>query len=168
MEVVRIFYQVSWQMTFQHKNMTSNSHKYNVVRFLCAAALLTGLAAGCGKKVDAGTERAVTSAAELWLGLIDGGKYSTSWNEASGFFRGAVTEQSWENSLNTYRKPLGGLVSRKTKSSQPMTEMPGAPDGQYVVMRFETSFANKKSAVETVTFVLEKDGQWRSSGYFIK
>jgi hypothetical protein len=49
-----------------------------------------------------------------------------------------------------------------------MTELPGAPDGQYVVMQFETSFANKKSAIETVTFMLEKDGQWKSAGYFIK
>ena len=35
-------------------------------------------------------------------------------------------------------------------------------------MRFDTSFANKKSAVETVTFRLEKDGHWKSAGYFIK
>jgi len=49
-----------------------------------------------------------------------------------------------------------------------MTEMPGAPDGQYVLMQFETSFTNKKSAVETITFMLEKDGQWRAAGYFIK
>jgi hypothetical protein len=34
-------------------------------------------------------------------------------------------------------------------------------------MQFETSFANKKSAIETVTFMQEKDGQWKSAGYFI-
>jgi hypothetical protein len=66
------------------------------------------------------------------------------------------------------RKPLGDLVSRKLKSAKATAELPGAPDGQYVVMQFETSFANKKSAIETVTFMLEKDGQWKSCGYFIK
>jgi hypothetical protein len=35
-------------------------------------------------------------------------------------------------------------------------------------MQFNASFANKKSATETVTFMLEKDGQWRAAGYFIK
>ena len=70
--------------------------------------------------------------------------------------------------MTTFRKPLGELVSRQLKSAQPMTELPGAADGQYVVMQFETSFANKKSGIETVTFVLEKDGQWKSAGYFIK
>jgi hypothetical protein len=70
--------------------------------------------------------------------------------------------------MESFRKPLGSLISRKLKSAQPMTELPGAPDGQYVLMQFETSFTNKKSAVETVTFMLEKDGQWKSGGYFIK
>jgi hypothetical protein len=35
-------------------------------------------------------------------------------------------------------------------------------------MQFDSSFANKKTAIETVTFVLEADGQWKSTGYFIK
>jgi ribosomal protein S17E len=35
-------------------------------------------------------------------------------------------------------------------------------------MRFDTSFENKKSAVETVTFMQEKDGKWKAAGYYIK
>src|SRR5208282_2894351 len=108
------------------------------------------------------------AAAQKWLALVDAGSYSESWKQAAAFFQGAVTEAAWENSMNTFRKPLGDLVSRQLKSAEPMAEMPGAPDGQYVVMQFETSFANKKSAIETVTFNVEKDGQWKSSGYFIK
>jgi TM2 domain-containing membrane protein YozV len=103
-----------------------------------------------------------------WLAVIDRGTYLESWNQASAIFQGAVTEAAWENSMNTFRKPLGAVVSRQLKSAEPMTQMPGAPDGQYIVMQFETSFAEKKSAIETVTFDLEKDGQWKSSGYFIK
>jgi len=49
-----------------------------------------------------------------------------------------------------------------------MTSMPGAPDGEYVVIQFESSFANKKSAVETVTPMKGEDGVWRVSGYYIK
>jgi hypothetical protein len=44
----------------------------------------------------------------------------------------------------------------------------GPPDGEYVVIQFETSFENKKSAIETVTPMLDQDGKWRVSGYFIK
>ncbi len=113
-------------------------------------------------------EDAAVSAAQKWLALIDRDNYSESWSEASAIFQGGVTEAAWENSMNTFRKPLGALISREVKSAQLMTELPGAPDGQYVVMQFTTSFANKKTTIETVTFVLEKDGQWKSAGYFIK
>jgi hypothetical protein len=49
-----------------------------------------------------------------------------------------------------------------------MTSLHGAPDGEYLVIQFETSFSNKKSAIETVTSMLEKDGNWRVSGHYIK
>ena len=70
--------------------------------------------------------------------------------------------------MKTFREPLGALAWRNLRSAQRLTELPGAPDGQYVVMQFDSSFANKKTAIETVTFVLEADGQWKSTGYFIK
>ena len=113
-------------------------------------------------------EPQAVSEAQKWLALIDAGNYSESWKEASAIFRGGVTETGWENSMNTFRKPLGDLRSRKLKSAQPLTELPGAPDGQYVVTQFATSFANKNSAMETVTFMVEKDGHWRAAGYYIK
>ena len=43
-----------------------------------------------------------------------------------------------------------------------------SPDGQYVVIQFTSSFENKKSAIETITPMLDPDGQWRVSGYYIK
>ncbi len=49
-----------------------------------------------------------------------------------------------------------------------MTSLPGAPDGEYVVIQIQTSFENKKSAVETITPMLDKDGRWRVSGYQIR
>ncbi len=44
----------------------------------------------------------------------------------------------------------------------------GAPDGEYVVIQFETSFEHKRSAIETVTPMMDRDGKWRVSGYYIK
>jgi hypothetical protein len=116
--------------------------------------------------VDQETE-AVT-AAEGWLALVDTGKYGESWKAASGFFKSAVPQGQWEQSLKAVRPPLGKLVSRKLSSKTHMTSLPGAPDGEYLVIQFETSFQNKKSAVETITPMKEKDGKWRVSGYYIK
>ncbi len=106
--------------------------------------------------------------AEQWLALIDGGKFAESWKTAAGYFKTAVTEEQWEHSLDAARKPLGDMISRKLKSAKYTKSLPGAPDGEYVVLEFKTSFAKKKEAIETVTPMLDKDGKWRVSGYFIK
>jgi hypothetical protein len=116
----------------------------------------------------ANASQAAVSAAENWLAVIDAGNYTQSWQDAGIFFQSAVTPPSWTAAMEGYRAPLGNLVSRKLKSAQPTNSLPGTPDGQYVVMQFDTSFAQKKAAIETVTFVLEKHGQWKSAGYFIK
>lgn len=107
-------------------------------------------------------------AAYLWLGLTDNGEYDSSWDQAAGYFKAAVTKQQWQMSLAAARTPLGKVINRTVKTGTYTRQVPGAPDGQYVIIQFETSFENKKSAVETVTPMLEKDGSWRVSGYYIK
>ena len=119
-------------------------------------------------RAESEAEKAAVSAAQTWLALTDDGSYAGSWNEASGYFRGAVTEQSWEASMEGFRKPLGRLVMRRLIKTQSSTSLPGAPDGRYVVILFETSFEKKKFAIETVTCTWEKDGKWRAAGYFIR
>jgi len=117
---------------------------------------------------DQAAEKAAAAAAPAWLSQIDAGNYSKSWREASAYFKGAVTEKGLQDALTRARKPLGKLLSRKLTKAQSATSLPGAPDGNYVVMQFDSSFANKKQAVETVTFLQEKDGKWKAAGYYIK
>ena len=113
-------------------------------------------------------EKAAAGAAQTWLGQIDAGNYGKSWKDAASYFQGAISEKGWTDALTGARKPLGPLVSRKLNSARNARSLPGAPDGNYVVMQFDTNFSNKKSAVETVTFVQEKDGKWKAAGYYIK
>jgi hypothetical protein len=107
-------------------------------------------------------------AAKSWLQLADDGAYSESWARAAEYFRKYVSEDQWKISLGAARKPLGKVLSRKVINSTYYTALPGAPDGQYVVIQFETSFENKHNAVETVTPMMESNSQWRVSGYYIK
>jgi len=60
------------------------------------------------------------------------------------------------------------MIARQLDSKEYTTSLPGAPAGQYVVLHYKTAFANKKSAVETVIPLLDKDKKWRVSGYYIK
>ena len=113
-------------------------------------------------------EKVAALAAEKWLNHVDAGNYAGSWREASTYFQGAVQEKAWVDSLNGVRKPLGKLISRTLRSAKRAKSLPGAPDGDYVVMQFDTSFANKKTAVETVSFMQDKDAGWKAAGYYIK
>lgn len=113
-------------------------------------------------------EQLAEQSANAWLALVDSGKYAESWDGAAQFFKAAVTREQWQGMLRSTRAPLGRLVSRTVKSATFTKTLPGAPDGQYVVIQYDTSFEHRQSAVETVTPMLDKDGQWRVSGYFIK
>jgi hypothetical protein len=117
---------------------------------------------------DSVQKKDALAAAKNWLTIIDKGDYAESWKEAAEYFKTAGPEEKWEQSLTAVRKPLGNLISRKVKSATYRTSLPGVPDGQYVVIQFKTSFEHKKSAIETVTPMLDKDSKWRVAGYFIK
>jgi hypothetical protein len=124
----------------------------------------TSVAEGSGT----GAVEEAVKAAESWLALVDTGEYGKSWDLSAELFKGALTREKWVQTLEGTRGPLGNLVSRKVKSRQYATSLPGAPDGEYVVIQFSTSFAKKKSAIETVTPMKDPDGVWRVSGYYIK
>src|SRR5262249_42681427 len=104
---------------------------------------------------------AAKKGAESWLAVVDKGDYAASYEEAASIFKLAVTKEDWLQKVRAARNPLGKVISRKLKGTQYKTSLPGAPDGEYVVIQYDTSFENKRSAVETITPTLDKDAQWR-------
>ena len=113
-------------------------------------------------------EHAAIVAAEKWLALVDAANYAAGWQTAAEYFKGAVSQEQLQQSLQAVRTPLGKTISRKLTTKTYKTALPGAPDGEYVVIQYQTAFQNKKSAIETVTPMLDKDGEWRVAGYYIK
>lgn len=113
-------------------------------------------------------EELAQQSSEAWLALVDGGKYAESYDQAARYFKNAITKEQWQSSLHAVREPLGPVVSRKLKSTIYTKSLPGAPDGEYVVIEYDSGFGHKASAVETVTPMLDNDGKWRVSGYYIK
>jgi len=136
--------------------------------FLAGLGLISLILVSVASGADVTQKKDALNAAENWLALIDKGEYVESWKEAAEYFKTAVSQDQWVNLLQAVRKPLGKLNSRTMKSKTYKTSLPGAPDGEYMVIQFTTSFENKKSAIETVTPMKDKDGKWRVSGYFIK
>ena len=123
---------------------------------------------GCAPESNPDAEKTGIESAQAWLEFVDSEKYAESWEEAAEYFKSAITKEKWEKTVQAVRKPLGKVVSRNLKSQKFTTSLPGAPDGEYVVIQYNTVFENKKAAIETIIPMLDKDDKWRVSGYFIK
>ena len=136
-------------------------------RAVVLVGIVAAMFAGPARAADKPEDLAQT-AAEAWLKLADAGDAGASWDQAAKLFKGAVTKEHWVQALAGVRPPLGKVVSRKLASRQYNEKVPGAPDGKYVTIQYDTVFENKASAVETITPMLDPDGVWRVSGYFIR
>lgn len=150
------------------------------MRFFAAAALTlaTSLAVAvlpaaaqqpaAATTLDVAGTAAANQSASGFLALLDAGKFADSWTEGAVLLRGAVPQDHWNGVVGSMRKPLGEVKSRKQLSSTYTRSIPGAPDGEYVIVQYQTEFANKAGAIETVTPMRQADGSWKVSGYFLK
>ena len=121
------------------------------------------------QKVEAIMEQNIEAqtAALDWLKLIDAKRYRESWTQAGPIFKSAITADGWATQAEPVRQPLGDLVSRKLNNVQAPTSLPGAPEGDYRVIAFDSDFS--AAANKTETAVLAKtDGEWGVVGYFIR
>ncbi|MBI3149214.1 MAG: DUF4019 domain-containing protein [Betaproteobacteria bacterium] len=131
-----------------------------LVVFATAAAALAN--SGGDPRVAEAKDRALA-----WLALTDAGKGVESWRLAANAFRIQATNEKWSDVLRSVRAPLGETKSRRPRMAQYTTQLAGAPDGEYVVLGFFSSFENKLEAEETVILTREA-GSWKPLGYFIK
>ncbi len=106
--------------------------------------------------------------ARSWLILTDRGDAAASWGAAGKQFQKAITADRWADSLRQVRPPLGALTDRTVLSTEFTRSFPGAPDGDYALLVFRSSFDKKTDSRETVTLEREADGAWHVIGYFIR
>lgn len=136
---------------------------YSTVCFFLLSATLT-MAAEVGTSEK---EHEAEKAALAWLSYVDDGDYAKSWEQAGQLLQQQVTLQEWQRAVTNARHPLGELKSRDSQVAQYVTSLPGAPDGEYVVLQFNSAFDNKAAAAETATVAFE-DNIWRVVGYFVR
>lgn len=102
-----------------------------------------------------------------WLKLVDNKNWSESWSSAGSFFRSKVSEKTWSSTILSVRNPLGSLISRSILKVTKATSLPGAPDGEYELIEFQSNFTNKSNAIETLVLVKEEN-TWKTVGYYIR
>jgi hypothetical protein len=136
------------------------------MRFLALTSLFLVLATTAVADESESIQLAQQATAS-WLELVDGGDFAASWREAAAPFRQQLTEQNWVDAVTAARQPFGSLISRRVQDARYSTAMPGAPDGEYVVLTFEAAYENKAAATETVTAMMD-GSEWRVAGYYIR
>lgn len=112
-------------------------------------------------------EQAAITAAAAWLKLVDAGEYGKSWDECAPLFRQKVSRQTWVENLPKDRAAHGAFKSRAFSAAASRTSLPGAPDGEYVMVRFLTDFEKSAGLEELVTMTFI-GGAWRPIGYLLR
>ena len=97
--------------------------------------------------------------ARQWLVLVDDKNYAQSWSEAAKAFQNRRKTDAWAADATTTRAPLGAVASRGLKSID-------LSRGNTAVIRYDTVFAHKAAAIETVTLVFE-NGSWSVTDYSV-
>jgi len=132
--------------------------------FVVSLCLPHGAAFG----VEARPEDAAQPAAAAWLALVDAGKFMESWEAMSPGFKKKVSQRKWKSIVEEIRKPPGKFTTRKLKSAEYSKELPGAPEGEFVMLQYDSAFERKPAAVEKITLILGQDLNWRVSSYAVK
>lgn len=130
-------------------------------------ALMMLLQAGCLKPhADVKPNNALASSIK-WLALVDNGNYTDSWEAAAEALKTRFSQVHWVQRLHALREPKGGCISRRFIVSMYRDYPPGSDKDERIVIRFNTSFQNRKYAVERVALTHDRDGQWRVAAYRI-
>ena len=98
--------------------------------------------------------------ARQWLVLVDDKNYAQSWSDASKGFQAKQKTDAWATQEAANREPLGAVASRDLKSID-------IGKANLAVIHYDTVFAHKAQAVETVTLTFGNGG-WSVTGYSIE
>lgn len=116
--------------------------------------------------VKAATD-AAGKAAQAWLALDDADNWDACWDALAAPVKSQIGKDAFADSLRTVRNELGKVKSRRAKAVTFTHKLPNAPDGDYVVLQYDTDFSNG-SVTETIVPMRTPDGSWRVSGYFVQ
>lgn len=97
--------------------------------------------------------------ARQWLVLVDDKNYGQSWGESGAAFKAKQNAQAWAADAGNRRGPLGAVASRGLKSID-------LSRNNTAIVRYDTVFARKAAAVETITLNFENGG-WAVVDYSV-
>lgn len=108
------------------------------------------------------TEQA-REAADAWLALFDADDIEATYEMAAETFKTQVEMQDWEAQAAQVKQAVGELDGRTYMETTYADELPQAPEGDYMIVQYDTQYANL-NVTEFVILVLDED-TWRMVGF---
>jgi hypothetical protein len=90
------------------------------------------------------------SRARSFLMQLDQGLQDESWQSMSSLFQAFNDQARWKTRQQVIRASYGSLISRSLKTVSYRTTFNQSPDGEYIIILFQSSYQNKANARETV------------------
>ncbi len=118
--------------------------------------------------VNAGSypERAV-EAAYAFVEVVDQGDTLAAYWSGAALLQLANDEQQWVRQTERVRRLMGETLLRTLKTTRSVSNFSGLPDGDYLLISFETQTTNKQRMVE-VLLVQNSTGIPKICAYLIR
>lgn len=104
-----------------------------------------------------------------WLEEVDAGRYEAAWRETAEMFREGIGPTRWGEYVGRVRSRLQAVQQREVGQAIPATQLPEAPPGDYVLLRWQTQFAGADEPYDELLILRrEEAGGWAVCGYYLQ
>lgn len=131
---------------------------------LFAVAVLFVTAQSLHAQEPSAQEEAAVAAADAWIDLVDSSSYGESWEAAAPEFQSGISQDDWAAAVQQVHGQVGKIQSRELLQSQYRTSLPNAPEGEYVVIQYQSVFSGLPQAMEMIV-MSKSNGEWKAAGY---
>ncbi len=109
------------------------------------------------------------SAASMhFINIIDNQIYGGAWLDAGAAMHDIMPQRIWAEGMRATRMHLGVVKARKVISHHVTKSLKGGLSGDFMIIHYQTQFANKPMATESVTLIQHMPGQWKVISYSVK
>jgi hypothetical protein len=101
-------------------------------------------------------------AANQWMERVDAGNWDRSWDATGTAFKSMVTREYWRGIMAG--RAVHGMAVNSRLMNTANFPLPGFPDGQYMVVRYQVDFRDGTRGIDIVALRLEGN-DWRVASY---
>src|SRR5690349_19775302 len=111
-------------------------------------------------KLDEAATQNILDTSRQWLALVDAGAFAESWAHAAGRVRPWHTRERFEAVTKKFFTEHGKPTSRNFKSITSEYRVPNSPEGEYVVVSYETKTEREEKPLREFTLMENEEGVW--------